>query len=495
MTVDTLAAAPELMEHWTRAPDPYSKAVITAAVDARRLGIRSELPDDFLKAAASGYCTPQERAQAQPAWFDEAMAYARRPIKRVTRALHEVPRPTGMGGLPGMSDLADYLEQYGSTQRWDQVPPIDFWTAALDHISRGDDLERLALNAFSRGRLRISRDLNLSALCKGTAEAFEGLCFSYIETGRIFTQEGRDELAFEVRNAKDAGYSLWYLGSTLWGMHSEPDGGGSETLRLAAQLLFDSYESGFLDADFLLAQVCAAIGVDVPELVVDAPRNGKAQRAASSLQGTARDLRDRHITAADLDRSVTPSAMQSLLTEQPVDDHVVIESVCRWWQERPAETRDLLDFCCRSNRVGAVIGAARSLQKQLEPSARRMAEDFLARLADDGHTGAQMELAHWRIDEWQRDDPAADEACPQDIHFLLVRAAEHRTEARRLLGQDARRRGDIAEAEHRFRGALDGGDYTVLPELAEVLYPLSPEDARLLALSGLNADGSPSPPW
>jgi hypothetical protein len=127
----TLAAAPELMEHWLRAPDPYGKAVITTAVDARRLGIRSALPDDFLKAAASGYCTPQERAQAQPAWFDEAMAYARQPIKRVTRALHEVPRPTGMGGLPGVSDLADYLKQHGAEQRWDQVPSIDFWTAAL----------------------------------------------------------------------------------------------------------------------------------------------------------------------------------------------------------------------------------------------------------------------------------------------------------------------------------------------------------------------------
>jgi len=106
-----------------------------------------------------------------------------------------------------------------------------------------------------------------------------------------------------------------------------------------------------------------------------------------------------------------------------------------------------------------------------------------------------MELAHWRIHQWQEGDPALDEAVPQNICILLEKAAEHQTEARRLLAQAARRRGDTTEAERLFRGALDGGDYTVLPELAEVLHPSSPDDARQLALSGLNADGSPCPPW
>ena len=106
-----------------------------------------------------------------------------------------------------------------------------------------------------------------------------------------------------------------------------------------------------------------------------------------------------------------------------------------------------------------------------------------------------MELAHWRIHQWRQGDPAMDEVVPQSILILLERAAANRTEARRLLGQVARRRGDNAEAEQLFRGALDGGDYTVLPELAEVLHPCSPEDARQLALSGLDADGSPCPPW
>ena len=123
-----------------------------------------------------------------------------------------------------------------------------------------------------------------------------------------------------------------------------------------------------------------------------------------------------------------------------------------------------------------------------------MGEDVLVRLADDNHNGAQMELAHRRILQWEQSQPA-DDVLPQDIRILLEGAAEYRTDARRLLGHDAERRGDFAQAEQFFRSAIDGGDYTVLPELADVLYPRSPEDARQLALSGLDADGSPCPPW
>jgi hypothetical protein len=491
----TLAAAPELMEHWLQAPAPYGKAVITAAVDARRLGVRAPLPDGFLEAAASGYCTPSERAQAQPNWFDEALDYARQPIKRVTRALPPVASPAGMGAIPGMSDLADYLEQHGAVLRWDQVPPSAFWTGALAHLCSGDDLERLALNAFSCGRFRLSRDLNLLALRKGNAEAFEGLCFSYMETGRILTQRGRDELVSVVRDVDDAGYSLWYLGSTMWDIHSEPGGGGDDVLALAGELLDESYEAGYLVAGFDLAGLCAGIGVDASGLLADATQKLEAQRA-SSPKGSEGVWTDAHmVTRPAVDDSVTPSALLSLLIEQAVDDHVIHAVVLRWWRERPAETRDLLGFCCRSNRIGVAIGAARSLLKVYEPAARRIAEDVVARLADDGNSRAQMELAHWRLYQWQDSNPGDDEALPQDIRVLLEKAAGERREARRLLGQDARRRGDTAGAEQRFRGALDAGDYTVLPELAEVLNPGAPEDARRLALCGVEADGSPCPAW
>ncbi len=106
-----------------------------------------------------------------------------------------------------------------------------------------------------------------------------------------------------------------------------------------------------------------------------------------------------------------------------------------------------------------------------------------------------MELAGRRIRQWQQAEPAADEEVPSDILALLEKAAESRTDARRLLGQAARRRGDTSEAERHFRSALDGGNYEVLRELAEILHPHAPDDAKQLALCGLEPDGSPSPPW
>jgi hypothetical protein len=62
----TLAAAPQLVARWhdAQTADPYAWAVLTAALDAARLGARAPLSDDFLRAAAPGYLTSQQQAQA-----------------------------------------------------------------------------------------------------------------------------------------------------------------------------------------------------------------------------------------------------------------------------------------------------------------------------------------------------------------------------------------------------------------------------------------------
>ncbi len=74
----TLAAAPQLVGRWedAQAADPYAWAVLTAALDTARLGARGPLSADFLRAAAPGYCTSQQRAAAPSNWFEQALAYA-----------------------------------------------------------------------------------------------------------------------------------------------------------------------------------------------------------------------------------------------------------------------------------------------------------------------------------------------------------------------------------------------------------------------------------
>ena len=89
----TLAAAPELVARWQDAQtaSPYAWAVLTAALDAARLGARAPLSADLLRAAAPGYCTSQQQAAAPGDWFEQALAYATGKLHGAAAALS----PTG----------------------------------------------------------------------------------------------------------------------------------------------------------------------------------------------------------------------------------------------------------------------------------------------------------------------------------------------------------------------------------------------------------------
>ena len=50
--------------------------MLTAALDVARLGARAPLSADCLRAAAPGYCTSQQQAEAPDNWFEQALAYA-----------------------------------------------------------------------------------------------------------------------------------------------------------------------------------------------------------------------------------------------------------------------------------------------------------------------------------------------------------------------------------------------------------------------------------
>ena len=85
----TLAAAPQLVARWedARAADPYAWAVLTAALDAARLGARAPLSAEFLRAAAPGYCTGAQQAEAPDNWFEQALAYATEKLHGAAAAL------------------------------------------------------------------------------------------------------------------------------------------------------------------------------------------------------------------------------------------------------------------------------------------------------------------------------------------------------------------------------------------------------------------------
>lgn len=147
----TLAAGPDLLDRWEHASCPYGRAVLTAAIDARRLGVRAALPKAFLHAAAPGYLTDYERATAPSDWFERATTYCCQRVKGVASALQSVPLPTGMGPRQDVYGLADYLEQHAGEKRASQPIPAPFWEAVEHHVTDGDDLTRLARQAWGRG--------------------------------------------------------------------------------------------------------------------------------------------------------------------------------------------------------------------------------------------------------------------------------------------------------------------------------------------------------
>ncbi|MCO6751218.1 hypothetical protein KQH21_24160 [Streptomyces sp. IpFD-1.1] len=174
----TLAGGPALVQWYEQADGPedcYGKAVVTAAMDARRLGHTAPLPLALLEAAAPGYLTDTQRAAAPEGWFAAASAFARTMVKDVVAALGDVPHDHGMGARPGVCRLADYLDHYARTARHACFPPASFWRAVEHHAATASDLYELAEAAERRGRLRLSASLLRRAAEAGHGPAWESL--------------------------------------------------------------------------------------------------------------------------------------------------------------------------------------------------------------------------------------------------------------------------------------------------------------------------------
>ncbi|TQE26190.1 ATP-binding protein [Streptomyces ipomoeae] len=151
-----LAGVPALLDRHSHA-GPGARAVLDAAMDARRLGCGTDLPSVFLEEAATGYL-PQSVFQAlDDDWFEDAIAYVVRPVHGEAALLRRTRRTPGSNQEDRCFRLADYMEQHGRRTRRHLCPPASFWEAALQHLSRRTDVSALASAAEGRWRLRYAR--------------------------------------------------------------------------------------------------------------------------------------------------------------------------------------------------------------------------------------------------------------------------------------------------------------------------------------------------
>ncbi|WP_236642861.1 tetratricopeptide repeat protein, partial [Actinoplanes utahensis] len=122
----------------------------TAALDARRMGVRAPLTREFLAAAAPGYLTSAQQAAAPPDWLDQAVSYATAKLHGAASCL--TPVAGGMGVVRGYH-TADYLHQHALVARRTAPLPDAVWTALVDHHDP-EDTNRLADSADRRAQHR-----------------------------------------------------------------------------------------------------------------------------------------------------------------------------------------------------------------------------------------------------------------------------------------------------------------------------------------------------
>ena len=151
---------------------PYAWAVLTAALDVVRLGVRAPLSADLLRGAAPGYCTSRQRAEAPEDWFERALAYAMKKLDGAAAAL--APAGAVMGRVDGHT-VADYLIQFGSRERRSARVPASTWDSLLSHIRDPADAARLADSAMGRLLYGYAVRLYRKAAGDGNLDAAEWL--------------------------------------------------------------------------------------------------------------------------------------------------------------------------------------------------------------------------------------------------------------------------------------------------------------------------------
>ena len=166
--VQFLAGAPELMTRYRNATSP-ARALMDAAIDARRMGMGVALPQTFLEAAAPGYLVGADWDWLGRNWLERALAYTAAPCNGIRGPLAPDVRTIDRSSPAYL--LADYLDQHGRRDRRCDIPPEEFWLAAVRFADPGD-LSALARAAENRGLLRdAARLLKRDIACGNATQA------------------------------------------------------------------------------------------------------------------------------------------------------------------------------------------------------------------------------------------------------------------------------------------------------------------------------------
>ncbi len=183
--IQVLAGGPALVsryEHPADAEDRYGAAVVTAAMDVRRLGQESPIGRELLAEVAAVCMDEQDRVDAPVGWFDTGLGHA-------TEKVHGIAALTARRDQPGtgLADgyvLHDYLDQYARTRRSGVLVPAAVWDALTAYTTNVVDRIRLAERARQRGLYRQALALARPAAETGDIAAMKVMAGRLDEAGR-----------------------------------------------------------------------------------------------------------------------------------------------------------------------------------------------------------------------------------------------------------------------------------------------------------------------
>ncbi|WP_030274449.1 hypothetical protein [Streptomyces sp. NRRL B-24484] len=153
---------------------PETRAVLHAVADAYRLGHRTEIGLDFVRAAAVGHLdlagwrvlAPELRENH--AWFTRAITETSRPSLGVPGPFAPAVSPPGHAPTgPPLYEMADHLTEHLHRARFLEPAPPEFWDACR-HVTDPESLRRLVRSAEQRGMFLLAARLRIRL---GTPEA------------------------------------------------------------------------------------------------------------------------------------------------------------------------------------------------------------------------------------------------------------------------------------------------------------------------------------
>ncbi|MET8205842.1 helix-turn-helix transcriptional regulator [Streptomyces sp. NPDC005373] len=459
-----LAGAPELLHRYKTAT-PAARAVLDAALDARRLGSGLHQPLPFLEAAAEGYLTDDDYDALADNWLEQALADLSRPVHGNLAPLRRV-RPRSAPRVPtspaSAYRLADYLEQHGRSQRRLMCPPASFWHGACDHLTAVDDRVALGEEARLRWRLWMAAELFRAPAATGHPEALLGLA-------RIHYTLGSDQHAEELYGlATDAG-SVAALTDLYW---KRMRAGDEDAARLIDQQAADA-------GDLIATIRVSAANTSAEEQAARHEEFAAEQAAAATAAGYA-SMVD-YLTALTME-SWTDTGYTRLRRQaydHAYDDPYGYLSYL-WSMTGNDEVRErLYEAAAATGHPDALYQLALRKSESEEHAA---AIELASRAAETGHIKAAQLLA-WDLEE------AGDIAGAEYWHRRTADYGddEHLMAVARLRQQAH----DTAGALAVCREAAD----TASIDLVRRLNWAQDTTWQDLCPYGLDPDGTPSAPW